>query len=716
MEPGPGFGPDVRGGDRVKAAASPIIAVIIPAYRAAAHVAEAVASALNQSRPPSAVVVVSDGCPVGGYENLLEPFGDWVRLIELPQNVGVSAARNAGVRAVDAEAACFLDADDTLEPAALAAVAQRLAEGADVVGIGLRAFDGASRARETVVRNAGFWPDPLRGLVTGSSTSTSQLTVRTEAFEAVGGFDPELRHCEDWDLLLRLAAAGRRFAEVREGLVNYRRHPGQVSDDLPAMAAGWRATLKKASLYLPREGDYRRVARDSKWGMCAKLWREGHRGPSPCGGWAQAALGPLALARGRLRGVIQTVNLGQLRLTPGAAFPLNPGPSNRFSQDPIFIGTPSETFTPTRSGALATIMHEWSRVCLKEGRDPLVVANASEAHPFADVNSVLLSRPEPPTGLWLTGRRIERRVRGWTGLDQGRWMRSVGDVLKSREASGRPWIVLNGPELAVYLRRRFPEAWILQHFENQLDAKPAARRAYPSAVNRTSAVSGYTADWVAERYGISRSSLDVVLNGTDCTTFCPATEKAPGPLVLQFVGRTGIEKGPDLLLSAGALLVTKYGIDPQAFEIRIIGSNHFNGYSEDEYQLKLRSLADEAREIGVKVNFLGHIDRKSLPSLMRQAHIHVVPSRWDEPFGLTTVEGMASGLATVASDTGGTPEVVGDGGILFRRDDEKSLACSLRDLVTSAEKRRDFSGRARSRAAELTWEASWEGMKRLLPG
>ena len=110
----------------------------------------------------------------------------------------------------------------------------------------------------------------------------------------------------------------------------------------------------------------------------------------------------------------------------------------------------------------------------------------------------------------------------------------------------------------------------------------------------------------------------------------------------------------------------------------------------------------------------GFVDRYALPDEMRRAHINVVPSRWDEPFGLVTPEGMASGLATVASRTGGTPEIIGDAGLLFERGDVDGLAAHLSRLVGDADLVGDYGRRGRARAQEFTWEKSWARLKPLL--
>jgi glycosyltransferase involved in cell wall biosynthesis len=149
------------------------------------------------------------------------------------------------------------------------------------------------------------------------------------------------------------------------------------------------------------------------------------------------------------------------------------------------------------------------------------------------------------------------------------------------------------------------------------------------------------------------------------------------------------------------------------FAVQIVGSNHWGRFEDDDYQRELTALANALIECGVDVHRPGHIGRADLPEWLRRSSVHVVPSRWDEPFGLVTLEGMAAGNAVVATRTGGTPEVVGDAGQLFERDDVDGLAALLEGLVTDAGARAEWGRRARARAESLTWARTYRELRSL---
>ena len=149
-----------------------------------------------------------------------------------------------------------------------------------------------------------------------------------------------------------------------------------------------------------------------------------------------------------------------------------------------------------------------------------------------------------------------------------------------------------------------------------------------------------------------------------------------------------------------------------AFAVQIVGANHWEGNRIDSYQQSLLAQVEQLRARGIEVRQTGHVNRAEVPKQFQRAHIHVVPSRWDEPFGLTTVEGMASGLATVASKTGGSPEIIADAGFLFERDNALDLADKLRPLLESSELRQDYGRRARQRSLDFSWQNTWCGLKK----
>lgn len=98
------------------------------------------------------------------------------------------------------------------------------------------------------------------------------------------------------------------------------------------------------------------------------------------------------------------------------------------------------------------------------------------------------------------------------------------------------------------------------------------------------------------------------------------------------------------------------------------------------------------------VKFIGWHSYYELPKVYQHADICVVPSIWEEPFGLVTLEAMASGIPVVASEIGGLKEIIIDGktGLLFAPGNPESLKNKIRELLTNPQPSLELSREARS--------------------
>ena len=116
-----------------------------------------------------------------------------------------------------------------------------------------------------------------------------------------------------------------------------------------------------------------------------------------------------------------------------------------------------------------------------------------------------------------------------------------------------------------------------------------------------------------------------------------------------------------------------------------------------EYQAHLRHLASEGRVLD-RVHFAGMLSPAELSATIAQHHVFVLPSIWGEPFGLATIEAMAHGICVVVSDSGASPELVGDAGVVVRTEDVEALTRALLELGGDEPRRRALGARARERA------------------
>ena len=374
----------------------------------------------------------------------------------------------------------------------------------------------------------------------------------------------------------------------------------------------------------------------------------------------------------------------------------------------VVINCTAETFTPTRSGGICSWVRELTLAAQKDGIEPWVITKISPAAPYPWPKTILIEYPRIPTNRFLSKLvYVQRDLTGWGHVRQKAYNLKIAAVIQKSGLQDRPLLLNNDIELAVFLRRKFPRAFILHQAHNRNPCSEKFRRQFKSAVDAAAAVSDDCGRWNKEYFGLD--SIQTVYPGVDTQQYHPAPCPPDGPPLINFVGRTDHSKGTDLLLQAAKLLSPTL-----KFRLQVLGSNHY-GYSvPDAFEQELQSLSEELELGGIPVRRPGFVDRYALPDELRKAHINVVPSRWDEPFGLVTPEGMATGLATVASRTGGTPEIIADAGFLFEREDVEGLAGHLERLICDPMLLAEYGRRARTRAEEFTWTRAWSRLRPLI--
>jgi glycosyltransferase involved in cell wall biosynthesis len=225
----------------------PTVSVVIPCFNHARFLAEAIDSALGQTRPAAEVIVVDDGS-TDDSARVLQPRAEEVRVVR-QANRGVSAARNAGAALAKGDLLAFLDADDAWRPEKLAEQTALFVASPDLglVHCGMEEVDAQGRTLRTRV-------DGLDGRVaeemllfrrTAILGGGSGAVVPRALFEQVGGFDESLATSADWDLHHRIARRAP-VGFVPRVLLRYRVHGANMHADVSRTAREMQAAYAKA--------------------------------------------------------------------------------------------------------------------------------------------------------------------------------------------------------------------------------------------------------------------------------------------------------------------------------------------------------------------------------------------------------------------------------------------------------------------------------------
>lgn len=132
---------------------------------------------------------------------------------------------------------------------------------------------------------------------------------------------------------------------------------------------------------------------------------------------------------------------------------------------------------------------------------------------------------------------------------------------------------------------------------------------------------------------------------------------------------------------------------------------------EKRQDFEVRATLPQDMGEGPWLRPLGWVEHSEMPRLYAEADLCVVPSVWDEPWGLVALEAMAAERPVCASRAGGLAEIVVDGetGLLFERGNAGALAAALARLLDDAALRRRMGEAGRARVlAEFSWNAVME--------
>ena len=242
------------------------VSVIIPCYRQAHFLGDAIEGLLAQEMKADEIVVVDDGSP-DDVQRVAARYPE-VRCVT-QENSGLPAARNRGLRECDGEYVVFLDADDRLLPEAIAAGVSALESDPDCAFVW--GFNRPIDAEGTVIGKISnpFSGDPsytrlLENNIVGPPVG---VMYRRGAVLQAGGFSPVPGRAEDYDLYLRLART-HPFHCHGNLIAEYRYHDANRSGNHALM-------LKAVLILLEREADW--IGTDAALGAALERGRKDAR-------------------------------------------------------------------------------------------------------------------------------------------------------------------------------------------------------------------------------------------------------------------------------------------------------------------------------------------------------------------------------------------------------------------------------------------------------
>ena len=300
--------------------------------------------------------------------------------------------------------------------------------------------------------------------------------------------------------------------------------------------------------------------------------------------------------------------------------------------------------------------------------------------------------------------RIERRLYNYTHFSEEYYNyfieyyfeKAYADLKKKNYS----YIILENCDGYAYKlsQRGYKNIILHMHNERRLSRSTYDEKVY-SNIKKIVTVSDYIKRTVPSIF--PKEKIQTVYNGINLEMFfsnikSPICRKNIGvsdnDFVIVYSGRINKEKGISELIE-----VMHFLKDYEDIKLLIIGGTFFGDVkNEDQF---VHSLKERALDIENKCFFTGFIPYSQVPIYLQLADIAVLPSMWEEPFGMTVVEAMASGLPLITTRTGGIPEICeGVATIVERKDIVNNLTSAIIDLYEHPQKRVQMSVASKERA------------------
>lgn len=195
------------------------VSVIMPSYNSEATIERALKSIFDQAVLPAEVVVVDD-CSVDGTVALVASIAAAapvrVELIALNKNQGAANARNVGLDAASSPVVAFLDSDDAWHRRKIEVQYELLKNDQQLFLISHRwiLLEDVLQLNDLPIARHAATPISFGRLLYKNYFNTSTVMMRATPLR----FDKNLRHSEDYDFWLAIAASGLKLARISEPL------------------------------------------------------------------------------------------------------------------------------------------------------------------------------------------------------------------------------------------------------------------------------------------------------------------------------------------------------------------------------------------------------------------------------------------------------------------------------------------------------------------
>ena len=382
-----------------------------------------------------------------------------------------------------------------------------------------------------------------------------------------------------------------------------------------------------------------------------------------------------------------------------------------------YLLPPFEHYSPASGGALATIVLNHRRELLKRGYRVSVLAPEFEGEKYRGENVEFL-KIKQRADLNIVQRFFSSKVRGRLKQHDLPYYEYYLKLVKPFLKKFNPDIIIGFNDFSVSseIKSILPDAQIIIYLQNEhrrLRQSEIHLNKNLDATDQIWGVSDYISHATQTDFPRAANKVLTLYNGVDNEMFSPRDNNLQSsdlnePIRVIYVGRTDATKGTDLVPRA----VSQLKSEGENVELTVAGSTWFYDHDRQNARPYIRELRAALDAAGA--TYLGHVARADLPAILRQADVACVPSRFNEPFGLTALEGMASGCAMIVSNRGGLPEFCAGAAQIIEPDAPDEFTDALRQLVQNRELLNRYKKLGRARALEYDWSVAVDRLETLI--
>ncbi len=377
-----------------------------------------------------------------------------------------------------------------------------------------------------------------------------------------------------------------------------------------------------------------------------------------------------------------------------------------------FLNPPIEFYSPISGGAIATIVMQSAKQLIKHQHDVTILTPMNQDETYS-VGSVVKIESPTRDELSAVSRKmatLRSQMEGWDWPYYQYYLHSFTAALRAMNPAPDIVIAFNDLVSPRYIREAAPAAKTVVWLQNEQGTRQKQVNKALAVIDKVLTCSTYIRDYTLGRYSIAQDKFSVVHSGVDLEAFSPKAEylEHHSPLKTLFIGRIDPNKGPDIAADAVAV-VQKEGL---AVSLTVAGGLWFYGHGKEMEDPFFRTLKEKMD--AVNAEYLGYVTRPNVPEVVREHDVAFVLSRSNEPFGLVSLEAMASGCAVIASNRGGLPEACGGAAMLVNPDEPDAVVKHLRKLARDSDLLNVWKQRAVAHASRASWDAMGEKLNSVL--